>query len=115
MGERRVGFSFKGPVRPPYDDILLRLKDSTLPIVAVDIPSGWDVEKGPLALPGDESDESQHYAPTVLVSLSAPKQCALHHQGAHYVGGRFIPSSLAAELSLPTLPYQGSSQIFRIS
>lgn len=118
MREEGIGFGFKGPVRPPYDNVLLCLRESPLPVVAVDIPSGWDVEAGPLALLGDELSKSQHspcYTPAVLVSLCAPKKCALYHRGAHYVGGRFIPPSLAAELSLPTLPYQGSSQILCIN
>ncbi len=58
------GFSFQGAVRPPFDALIevaggspcawgggvsrarQTLNRSTLPIVAVDIPSGWDVEKG---------------------------------------------------------------------
>ena len=41
------GFSFKPPIRAPFDHIinsLTQLKD--LPVISVDIPSGWDLEKG---------------------------------------------------------------------
>jgi len=41
------GFSFSGRVRAPYDTILermARLRRSK--VISVDIPSGWDVEKG---------------------------------------------------------------------
>lgn len=40
------GFSFKPPIRAPYDSIIKELKNTKIPIFSVDIPSGWDVEKG---------------------------------------------------------------------
>lgn len=42
------GFSFKPPVREPYDKILDGFKEikNKVPIFSIDIPSGWDVEKG---------------------------------------------------------------------
>jgi len=40
------GYSFTGELRAPFDTILRTLKSSKVPIVALDIPSGWDVEKG---------------------------------------------------------------------
>ena len=41
------GFSFKPPIREPYDIVLKELAETQTPIACVDIPSGWDVEKGP--------------------------------------------------------------------
>jgi len=58
------------------------LKKAQLPVIAVDIPSGWDVEKG---------NVNGTFDPVMLVSLSAPKKMATFHHGAHYLGGRFIP------------------------
>ena len=40
------GFSFKPPVRAPFDEALPLLTRSELPIVSVDIPSELDVEGG---------------------------------------------------------------------
>ncbi|KAF9915265.1 hypothetical protein FBU30_002091, partial [Linnemannia zychae] len=40
------GFSFSGEVRQPFDTAIQALKDTKIPIVSVDIPSAWDVEKG---------------------------------------------------------------------
>ena len=40
------GFSFKLPIRSPYDYIINELKLTKIPILSVDIPSGWDVENG---------------------------------------------------------------------
>lgn len=40
------GFSFKGPARAPFSDVLAEFQSTSKPILSVDIPSGWDVEKG---------------------------------------------------------------------
>ncbi|THH01906.1 hypothetical protein EW026_g880 [Hermanssonia centrifuga] len=67
------GFSFKPPVREPFDQALSLITESGLPIVSVDIPSGWDVEKGNAAGVGLDPD--------VLVSLTAPKEGAREFKG----------------------------------
>lgn len=79
------GFSFKPPVRAPFDEALPLLSESKLPIVSVDIPSGWDVEKGNLHGVGLEPD--------VLISLTAPKEGVKAFKGRHFLGGRFVPKS----------------------
>lgn len=80
------GFSFKPPVRAPFDDALQLITDSKLPIVSVDIPSGWDVEKGNAAGVGLDPD--------VLISLTAPKEGAREFEGRHFLGGRFVTKSV---------------------
>jgi NAD(P)H-hydrate epimerase len=77
------GFSFKGPVRAPFDDVLPLISSSKKPIVSVDIPSGWDVEKG--------NEEGMGIVPDVLVSLTAPKEGVRSFKGRHFLGGRFVP------------------------
>lgn len=96
------GFSFKPPVRAPFDSILPLLASSGLPIVSVDIPSGWDVEKGPVeltrkdeqgnkkALDGDK-EQFKWLTPDVLISLTAPKEGVKVFNGRHFLGGRFVP------------------------
>lgn len=76
------GFSFKPPVRSPFDVALSLITQSKLPIVSVDIPSGWDVEKGNAAGVG--------LNPDVLVSLTAPKEGSREFKGKHFLGGRFV-------------------------
>ncbi|XP_077993950.1 NAD(P)H-hydrate epimerase-like [Glandiceps talaboti] len=91
------GFSFKGDVRPPFGDVLKTLKEISVPLCSIDIPSGWDVEKG----------NPDGLNPELLVSLTAPKKCAQHFKGKyHYLGGRFVPPDLAKkyELNLPDFP-----------
>jgi NAD(P)H-hydrate epimerase len=77
------GFSFKPPVRAPFDYALEFISISRLPIVSVDIPSGWDVESG--------NAEGVGLNPDVLISLTAPKLGVQHFKGRHFLGGRFVP------------------------
>nr|XP_015192121.1 PREDICTED: NAD(P)H-hydrate epimerase [Lepisosteus oculatus] len=91
------GFSFKGAVREPFGGILSTLKKVTVPIASIDIPSGWDVEKG-------NPDGLQ---PDMLISLTAPKKAAQLFRGRyHYLGGRFVPQALESkyQLNLPEYP-----------
>ncbi|MES1919451.1 NAD(P)H-hydrate epimerase [Bonamia ostreae] len=92
------GFGFKALPREPFYGILKVILEYILwqflartkvPIVSIDVPSGWDVEKGFSGV-----KEEIRIDPTVLVSLSAPKLCAKYFFGAHYLGGRFIPPFL---------------------
>jgi NAD(P)H-hydrate epimerase len=77
------GFSFKPPIRAPFDFVLPLLSSSGLPIVSVDVPSGWDVEAG--------NAEGVGLNPDVLVSLTAPKEGVRTFTGRHFLGGRFVP------------------------
>lgn len=93
------GFSFKPPVRAPFDEALALLAgERAPPIVSVDVPSGWDVERGRPAgaLPvsgGDDSEGKSAPAlePAVLISLTAPKEGVREFTGRHFLGGRFVP------------------------
>ena len=76
------GFSFNPPVRAPFDAALSLIDSSSLPIVSVDMPSGWDVEKGNVGGAG--------LKPDVLVSLTAPKEGVKSFTGRHFLGGRFV-------------------------
>ncbi|KAL7418608.1 hypothetical protein Q5752_007066 [Cryptotrichosporon argae] len=59
------GFSFHPPVRKPFDAVLRALAATPVPILSVDIPSGWDVERGEQELRAapdlhDGQDEAGH-------------------------------------------------------
>ncbi|OWZ23327.1 YjeF family domain-containing hypothetical protein [Phytophthora megakarya] len=80
------GFSFSGSIRPPFDHVVGTLQKCRTPIVSIDIPSGWHVERGNEGGVGLESQ--------TLISLTAPKLCAKFFTGSdkvHFVGGRFVP------------------------
>jgi len=89
------GFSFRGDIREPYHLTIDVLKTISIPLVSVDIPSGWNVESG----------ATDGLNPDVLISLTAPKLCAAKFQGEmHYLGGRFVPKQLEEKYHLD-LPY----------
>jgi len=103
------GFSFKAEnaesIRSPFDKVIKTMVQvqKQIPIAAIDIPSGWDVDKGDVLKTG--------LAPHLLISLTAPKQCARYFQGEHhYLGGRFIPPGIIEAYKLQLPPYPGSEQ-----
>ncbi|KAF9006843.1 YjeF N-terminal domain-like protein [Hymenopellis radicata] len=100
------GFSFKGPVRAPFDSALSLITESHLPIVSVDIPSGWDVEAG--------NEAGVGLNPNVLISLTAPKEGVRAFSGTHFLGGRFVPKTLEEKYSLNLPPYPGFDQIVEL-
>ncbi|CAG4936838.1 unnamed protein product [Colias eurytheme] len=103
------GFSFKPPVREALKPALDALTDSGLPVCSVDIPSGWDVEKGP--------DSNHALKPALLISLSAPKLCAKKEfiqDAKHYLGGRFLPPGILQKYNLTLPPYPSQDQIVEL-
>lgn len=58
--------------------------------------SGWDVEE-----PSQDG-----ILPEVLISLTAPKKCAISFSGKHFLAGRFLPYDIQKkyELNLPDYP-----------
>ncbi|KAI1320122.1 NAD(P)H-hydrate epimerase [Mortierella claussenii] len=91
------GFSFTGDVRQPFVSAIQALEKTKLPIVSGNVNN-----------PGIQ--------PTMLVSLTAPKEGAKDFQGPfHYLGGRFISKKMAQkwELNLPHFP--GTDQCVKLS
>lgn len=108
------GFSFKPPNRnADFAKMLsyIHACSKNLPLVSVDIPSGWSVESGHAKLESDQRDicpelKIPALKPHCLVSLTAPKQCAKYFVGKyHYLGGRFCPPSLQSKYLLNLPPY----------
>lgn len=111
------GFSFKGTVRAPFDQAieLLRTRDSKNKFVtSVDIPSGWDVDEGPVAANGP------NFTPDALVSLTAPKHAAEkfvelgNGVSRHFVGGRFVDHDLAQKYGFDVPDYEGVDQVVEV-
>lgn len=94
------GFSFKPPVRPTFLPAIDALRTTNRPICSVDVPSGWDIEGVP---------DSDAINPALLISLTAPKECARNFKGKyHYLGGRFVPQELEEKYQLKLPPYPGT-------
>jgi NAD(P)H-hydrate epimerase len=121
------GFSFEGPANAPFSDIISSLSASATPVLSVDVPSGWDVNKGDIHM--------TKFTPAGVISLTAPKQCMDGYSGVHYLGGRypslqyrtiprppftlsfsirFVPPSLAKEYGLSLPPYSSDKQVCKL-
>jgi NAD(P)H-hydrate epimerase len=77
------GFSFSGEIREPFPKVIEALEKTQLPVLAVDAPSSWNIERGP-----PESGPGKEFQPTALISLTAPKPLVKWFHGRHFVGGR---------------------------
>ena len=101
------GFSFQPPVRPAFEPVMEKLAKSRTPVASIDIPSGWDVEKGDIY--------DTNLRPDFLISLTAPKMASVHFDGKfHYLGGRFVPQPLAEKYRLELPAYQGLDTFVRL-
>lgn len=105
------GFSFKpeGGIREPFKQVIETVNETSIPILSVDIPSGWDVDDGFV--------EGGLREPDVLVSLTAPKPVANHLKDTtqHYVGGRFVGPNFAKKYGIDQYDYKGYDQVLKLS
>lgn len=105
------GFSFKGEPREPFATALQQIihaqQQGGVPVISVDVPSGWNVDEGDVNGSG--------FIPDVLVSLTTPKQSARTFPGRHFVGGRFLPPKLATKYNVQMPPYPGVSQVMEVT
>lgn len=103
------GFGFSGEIRQPFGDILREIKqmEKSIPVISIDVPSGWDVEKGPV--------DEQCLQPECVISLTAPKLCMKHFHGKlHFLGGRFVPKALQEKYQLLLPNYASNEQIVQL-
>ncbi|KAI9892386.1 MAG: hypothetical protein M1814_001588 [Vezdaea aestivalis] len=105
----QAGFSFSGAIREPFPSVIEALKNSPVPVTAVDAPSSWDIEKG---MPNEGPGKG--YVPAVLVSLTAPKPLASGFAGRHFLGGRFVGPDITTKYDLQVFDYEGVDQIVEI-
>ena len=99
-----LGFSARLPLRPPYDKVVTLLASSPLPLLSVDVPTGWGCD--------DDFQPPGTFFPRALVSLTVPKPCALAYEtlaavkgGRHYLGLQgIVPTALAIKYGLSPDP-----------
>ncbi|CAI6308679.1 unnamed protein product [Periconia digitata] len=103
------GFSFSGEVREPFPSVIEALRDTKLPVLAVDAPSSWNIEDGP---PSDGPGEG--FMPEALISLTAPKPLVKWFKGRHFVGGRFLSEEMAGKYGLDVPKYEGLDQVVEV-
>ncbi|KAL8791316.1 MAG: hypothetical protein Q9195_005935 [Heterodermia aff. obscurata] len=100
------GFSFSGEVRDPFRSVIAALETTDIPVLAVDAPSSWNIEDGP-----PKSGPGVNYNPEALISLSAAKPLVKYFEGRHFIGGRFLPPSVAKKYDLDIPDFQGDEQV----
>lgn len=104
------GFSFRPPVREPFDKAIEVLQTGHKPVLAVDIPSSWHVDDGP-----QDRGLGSSYMPDYLISLTAPKPNVAHFKGKrHFVGGRFLGEDVAKKYGLDIPDYKGLDQVAEV-
>ncbi|KAJ5562643.1 AI-BP family protein [Penicillium sp. DV-2018c] len=103
------GFSFGGPLRDPFGDIVSQIESASVPVLSVDAPSSWDIQSGP-----PKEGPGAKFMPGALISLTAPKPCVAHYRGRHFVGGRFLTKNIAEKYGLDMPKYQGVDQVLEI-
>ena len=99
------GYSFKGAIREPYDVIIEKMKAVEKKVLSVDVPSGWDVEKGNI---------QNSFTPASCISLMLPKLGMAGYKGRHFVGGRFMPEIVLRKYCLSQPEYPGDDLFFEI-
>jgi len=105
------GFSFHPPVRAPFDAVITAMIESHVPVMAVDIPSCWDVETGP----PPRGQLGNDFMPDYLISLTAAKPCVQFFRGKkHFLGGRFLAKDLADKYGIDVPDYQGIDQVAEV-
>lgn len=86
-----LGFGFRPPLRQPFDSAIEQLVSLQVPIISIDVPSGWIVDS---ALNADSI-----LRPSLLVSMTAPKPCSQGISDSnHLLVDWFIPPALAEEI-----------------
>eukprot|EP00871_Galdieria_phlegrea_P005279 jgi/Galph1/5752/GphlegSOOS_G4385.1 len=94
-------------LREPIDRMIPFLSKTKVPVVSLDIPSGWYVDGGP---PVEYIQQNIHIKPQVLISFEFPKVCTLYFYGAYQylVSSGWMPMQLLQSKQstcvLPTFP-----------
>lgn len=96
------GFSFKGPIRNNFLSTFCFLKNTDIPIVSIDVPSGWEIEKGNIY---------DTFVPYANISLGTVKICMKDFENLHYFVNFFMPKKLLDNYSIKG-PFYDNSKIF---
>ena len=103
------GFSFSGEVREPFPKVIEALASTSVPVLAVDAPSSWDIEDGPR-----DAGPGKGFMPPALISLTAPKPLVKRFRGRHFIGGRFLSAAMAEKYGLDVPRYEGLDQVAEV-
>ncbi|KAG8454895.1 hypothetical protein GDO86_001211 [Hymenochirus boettgeri] len=94
-----------GEVKEPCANILATMKQIKIPIISIDVPSGWEAEV----------ENPEGICPETLISLVAPKKFAMQFSGKHhFVAGRFLPYDVQKKFELNLPAYPGTESVVEI-
>jgi NAD(P)H-hydrate epimerase len=85
------GTGLRGPVKPPYDQIIGAMNDAGRPVLAVDIPSGLDCDTG---RPLGSAVRARHTVTFVAVKRGFIQPGAREHTGQVHVAHIGVPRAL---------------------
>lgn len=92
------GIGLRGTLDTPWRRLLEAVNTSTVPVLAVDVPSGLDADTG---IPQGTSIRAM-----ITVTLGAPKQGLIHTEATPYVGRLEV----APDIGLVSCPHSGNLQ-----
>jgi NAD(P)H-hydrate epimerase len=107
-----LGYSLDGPPREPEAGLIRAANSSGVSIIALDLPSGLDPDRGPLHDPTIRA--------TRTMALALPKAGLLRPEAAKYVGELWladisVPASAYARFDLAPGPLFAESDLIRIA
>ena len=97
-----VGTGFKPPLRGVAAAVRDHVRTLTAPVVAVDLPSGWDADATTQAADGSDGDDSKSkdaaFRADAVVTFTAPK---LAHVFGHLTPGKVFGAVVVGEIGSP--------------
>jgi NAD(P)H-hydrate epimerase len=107
-----LGYSLDGPPREPEAELIRTANSSGVPILALDLPSGLDPDRG---LPHDPTIRA-----TCTLALALPKVGLLRPEAAKFVGELWladisVPASAYARFAIAPGPLFAESDLIRIA
>ncbi len=93
-----VGTGFKPPLRGLAATARDVLAQSTVPVLAVDLPSGWDADSFAMHASAEANSASGAVRANAVVTFSAPK---LAHSFGHLTPGRTFGAVVVAKIGTP--------------
>jgi hydroxyethylthiazole kinase-like uncharacterized protein yjeF len=103
-----VGTGFKPPLRGLAATARALLRDSSAPVVSVDLPSGWDADSADLAGPRSADGQEEAFRADAVVSFAAPK---IAHIFGHLTPGNTFGPVVVADIGTPAGALQTSTDL----
>ena len=97
-----MGTGFKPPLRGVAAEVRDYVRTLTTPVVAVDLPSGWDADATTQAADGSDADDKKSrdvaFCADAVVTFTAPK---LAHVFGHLTPGKVFGAVVVGEIGSP--------------